>query len=127
MLRCVSESPEPVDDDRELRARRAAAQLEDEFAAVRAIATEAARKLAETRADAMTSVARSMARIGQDMTCWRPVDAQTAWNIADQLMAVQLAKPMDLAPAYRQQSATGDLAKGAAVAAILSGGENHGG
>lgn len=92
----------------------------DMDAELRAAAAEAALRRSQALADANTAVARALVRGGHDATNWPPAAALAAENIATLLLSVQDAAKLAPTDAFKATSSPGDIARGAAVGAVLN-------
>lgn len=89
--------------------------------ALAAVAADTALKRSQALADANTTVARALVRGGFDPASWPPAAALAAENIASLLLGVQTAAHAPAETGFDAKSSAGDIARGAAVGAILGG------
>lgn len=110
---------------RMLEAAETAACIEAEREAaeqgIKAAAQDAARKYAETHADAVRVVMRAKAREGQDLTATRPADALAIDIIRRALDDVRNAPAARVEDAFSATSTDSEIAKGAAVVEAFKG------
>lgn len=83
---------------------------------------DARRKLmkAEAFADAIITIARAKARAGHDLTTWSPSEAQHVLNAYEMFSEAQNTPAPDLPHSFKGESDPAALARGAAVADVLS-------
>lgn len=95
---------------------------EAEAKEIERVARERSERAQQARADAYNSVIQAVLRRQSDPIL-SPADAQMAHVFGEALIGVQSAQAAKLAEGFRTLSSAVDIAKGAAVEEILSGGE----
>lgn len=94
--------------------------IEAAEAEMKKAAAEENRLLGLDRSRAFEAVALTLADGGHSTTAWTPFAAQTAHNIAQMLTDVRRAPKSEDQP-FRRSSSPADVAKGAKVAAAMTG------